>query len=72
MSDEFAREAKAWRDERDKKDPLNRHPKPGPPPERCEHCDPGPCRFPTLCGAFEDANRFWAKLPPNHPLRRRR
>lgn len=66
-ADPWTESAREWRAEH----PVPNRPV-GPPPARCEHCDPGPCRFPTLCAAFEQANRWWAKIPDNHPFRRGR
>lgn len=39
-------------------------------PTSCPQCHPGPCRFPTFCSIVEDANKWWATIPANHPLRR--
>lgn len=67
---EWTEAAKAWRAERDRDHPISTT-DPGPPPARCEHCHPGPCRFPTFCAIAAHAppgdrtlngrlpNRWW-------------
>ena len=36
---------------------------------RCDECGEEPCLTPTFCAGARERNAWWAKIPPDHPLR---